>query len=274
MILEAARSLVEADLTPTDDPVNITLDEVTRRYNDWNRKVFGGKLPEIEIKVSRLKGASGKTTVNYTEIKGQVPRSNSNMAYLMSLGKIKNNVQINKITMAISNAMKFTSQELDEVILHEMIHVELQAAGFISAGHGPQFESRRRELSAKVGFEIPKVHDIVQLKLNDKTNAKEVLVLLKPKGMEKYAVFFQPVLSDKITAWLERSSAQDLTLYKVKTTLVGKYPVKRSLPRGSFDLFGISPEEAKHIEQEGKVIFGQSIKPLAQRPGGTQVNKK
>lgn len=268
-ILNAAKDLViEQDVTPTDNPVNITPTEVKRRYDAWNKRLFGGSLPEIDIKVTRLKGSSGKTIANYTAKKNAVPRSNSRLAQIMDQAGIKNDVQINKITMQINNGMKLTSQQLDETIIHEMIHVKLFSSGFINHGHGPQFEALRKELSSKVGFEIPTTHDLAELKLNDGTKAKDLLAMINKND---YVIFFHPSLEEQVKNWMERvNSLSGFVLYRLKTTLGEKYSVKRTIPRGAFDIIGIKPEEIEHIRKNGMVVYEKSSKPLAQMSGGTQ----
>jgi len=274
MFLEAIRAIYEADVTPTDDPVSITVAEVERRYKHWNQKLFGGLLPVIPINVKSLKSASGRTTVNITRHAGQPKiRSNSNMSNLMRMSGTKPNITINSIEMTISNSMKLTSENLDQVIIHEMIHVEFAANGYPLEGHGSGFERRRRELSKAAGFEIPLTHDISELKLNDAANAREVLILMpEPPGRKASIMMLTLATEDSAKKWIDTANNRvaGFKLYKMKTTLAQKYPVRRSLPRafGNRITFNIpQPDELKHIREDGKLIYERPLATLTQYSG-------
>jgi predicted SprT family Zn-dependent metalloprotease len=277
MILEAIRAIYEADVTPTDNAVNITVSDVERRYKQWNQKLFGGKLPEIKISVRPLKSASGRTVVNYTRHKDQPKiRANSNTYRLMQMSGVKPNVTINSIEMIISNSMKLTSENLDQVIIHEMIHVEFASNGDYLEGHGREFERRRQELSKIVGFEIPLTHDVSELKLNDASLAKEVLILVAERPNGKASILMiTPTTEAKAKEWIDTANHRvaGFKLYKMKTTLAQKYPVRRTLPRafGNRITFHIpQSDELKHIKEHGKIIYEKPYTPLAQQPGGLQ----
>jgi len=277
MFLEAVRAIYEADVTPTDDPVNITVAEVERRYKQWNQKLFTGQLPEIKISVKRLKSTSGRTTVNYTRQAGQPKiRANSNMYRLMQMSGRKPNITVNSIEMAISNSMKMTSENLDQVIIHEMIHVEFAANGNPLEGHGREFEQRRKELSRMVGFEIPLTHDVSELKLNDASNARNVLVLMAERPSAKPSILMlTPQSEAKAKEWIDTVNHRvaGFKLYRIKTTLAQKYPVRRTVPnafRNRIRFHIPQPEELKHIQDEGQIIHEKPHTPLAQRPGGVQ----
>lgn len=268
MFLEAIRAIYEADVTPTDDPVNITVAEVKQRYQQWNQKLFAGQLPEIPIYVRPLKGSSGRTTVNYTRSANQPKiRSNSNLYRLMQMSGKTPDITINSIEMTISNTMKMTSENLDQVIIHEMIHVEFAATGRPMEGHGREFESRRRELSKQVGFEIPLTHNIAELKLNDASRARDVLVLMaeRPGGKASVLMLTLPMEQDART-WMDKANNRvaGFKLYKIRTTLAQKYPVRRTLPRAfgnRISFHFIQPEELQHIRDEGKVLYERPHNP-------------
>lgn len=115
----------EKSFKPTDD-------DCREWFNLLNEEVFGNKLPEIELKVKRLKG------------------EHANFCYWRKCdGRPKDEIVINFNT-------KFASKKLFvEILAHEMIHL-FQYCYDEPLGHGPSFWAWRDNLKIK-GLTLHKV---------------------------------------------------------------------------------------------------------------------
>lgn len=88
-------------------------------------------------------------------------------------------------------------------------------------------------------------------------------------------MMLSPNVEAKAKEWMDTANHRvaGFKLYKIKTTLAQKYPIRRTLPRafGNRIKFHIpQPDELKHIKEEGELIYEKPHTPLAQRPGGVK----
>lgn len=103
-----------------------TTSYITSRFNYFNDLIFGGKLKSIELRVNNTKSAGGQ--FNYYR--------NCRARYI-----------------AISKKFDFTPEELDDVLVHEMIHYwDFTKRG--TSDHGTQFQKKMNEINKKFGMNI------------------------------------------------------------------------------------------------------------------------
>ena len=104
-----------------------TVEYIQQRFDEFNRRFFDGKLPPLPIKLSHAKGFLGKVT--YTRRKQGLFRGYRNEDFVLRI-----NVRID-----------LPEQEVEDTILHEMIHYYIGVNQFKdTSAHGVLF---RREMA-------------------------------------------------------------------------------------------------------------------------------
>ena len=153
------------------------------KYNEYNSKLFGGILPKIPITWGPLKRASG-ITVCKTQL------SNDPQDRMLRLfnkkEKYKNAKAIpGSISIKISNLLKRSELSLDKILIHEMIHVYFFHIGDFTVNHGAKFQKMCKDLSTKIGFEIP-LTDIIDGTVESVVE-KPITVVLAKKHSGDYS---------------------------------------------------------------------------------------
>jgi len=120
-----------------------TVDFIQRSFAYFNKLCFNGSLPPIPIKLSNARTFLGKVTF--------IGKRNL-------FGKI---VRFENFTLRISTAFELTDVELEDVILHEMIHYHILLNGIKdSSAHGREFRKMMREFNLKFGRNITISHHL------------------------------------------------------------------------------------------------------------------
>ena len=117
----------------------INLNDLRRRYDQWNRTVFDGELPR-----------SG-------DIKFFWARKNAKN-FAMRTGYRRNSPNDIHLSLAVNPSTAFHPEDIDAILLHEMIHVKLFVDGNLKENHGPLFRSLAKHYSKKAGVNIPVKH--------------------------------------------------------------------------------------------------------------------
>jgi predicted SprT family Zn-dependent metalloprotease len=211
-------------------------------YNKYNRELFNSKLPtNFPIKWNTSKRSAGKVRFRISGSK-RFPEFKE------------------IISFEVSKVLENTEEEVIAIVLHEMIHVYLLDKGIVytSGGdrsHGKEFEEKRRELSNRVGIEIPRSEEVTHKKVSAELKPKEVIAIVADRHGEKSVSFYTPAkfLSD-IDRLLEfykeklidTGKIQSMDIGLIKTNLTHKYPVFRSI--SSFQSMSVNPDELKEIE--------------------------
>lgn len=203
----------------------ITVNDIKRRYQEFNLKLFHGELPDIPIEFKSLKGA-------FARVKATRNRTT---------GKITPKV------LQVSNSLRITRKFLDQALIHEMIHVKLfheQSNGHWRDGHGPEFEKLRKDLERKVGMDIPRTESADEMEVFDDKNKKELFVVLYDVGyvslftkkstqnfidLLKSSGKLSTRISNVIVSLGKQAGAKSAHVGVVETVLFKKYKVQRSL---------------------------------------------
>lgn len=153
------------------------------KYSQFNAKYFGGKLPDVPISWGKDRTRSG--VVLYTTI--------------LQNGKPVG-LKPETVKMVLSELYMRTEHDLDGILLHEMIHVAALVEGLYDEGHGSWFEKTRRELSAKVGFEVPRTDENSAALMTDAVKIRDFVVLTAERGgRTTFSVIAPNVLNDPKT---------------------------------------------------------------------------
>ena len=238
----------EYTLSDADDLVDYKTINLKQLYDEYNKSLFDGELPDIDVIWANTKGHGGRS---YATVKKQY-------------GKVIDVIP-NKID--ISRRYRKTEKEYRAVLIHEMIHVYLYMNKDLST-HGTTFKNKAKELSGKVGFEIPLVDKNSDDRLDiSGVSTKPVLAMLKERNDSTYWIaFFQnnPNIYNYVASacrvanksWGERGDA--VYLIKTESPLQHRYTVKRTFSH-KLQLQSITPEGAKDILNNGEILASFGI---------------
>jgi hypothetical protein len=228
-------------------------------FNFLNNKYFGGSLPKIPIKWNgKLKNAIGRAHVKYKGTAFKHPFAK----YLEEIPvQEKIELDYSSLKIDISSKVDLSLKDLQAVMIHEMVHVELYLKKKIGGHHdSPEFQNRIKKLSGESGLNIPLRES--DFKASPKLEAKEGYVLLvwygrNEVGASSYTENFIKknwlVFAQKITRITGYSSKINrVEAYKVKHTIFSEVKAKRSL--SSMEWRPIDETVAKEI-QRGKKFF-------------------
>lgn len=114
----------------------MTVQEIRLRFDHFNREIFGGKLPEPAFKVT-----GARHTMGSLRYRTQRTLTGGTRHYAF--------------TLCMSNAFELTPDDWDDVLIHEMIHLEI-LSGTVSdtSAHGKLFRARMSQINSDFGRHI------------------------------------------------------------------------------------------------------------------------
>jgi len=194
-----------------------TVPYVQQKFAEFNELCFGGTLQPIPIKLSNAKTFLGK--LSYKRHKGL-------------FGKTTYSDYILRINTRIDQ----DEQELEDTIIHEMIHYYILSNGIKdTSSHGKIFRKMMAEINEKYGRHITISH-----KLSEEQRAQATTV--KPKTRTIAVIQFKDghfgvkVLpnTDKSIRYYCRHVRRDpdvasITLHQSRDPFWGRYPASRAL---------------------------------------------
>lgn len=113
--------------------MTVTLPILCDRFNRFNERIFGGRLPRIPLRVSSAATRAGSFS-------HRTSRSRSGIVHTRSI--------------SISSAFDLEPDALDDVIIHEMIHYWIDLYGPRETPHGPAFRAMMDEINRTHGRNI------------------------------------------------------------------------------------------------------------------------
>ena len=117
--------------------MKVTTEYIKAQFDKYNGLCFDYKLPPIEIKLSNARGFLGR--VEYKKTVGL-------------FGRVK---KCEGFVMKISTSRDLSPDELDDVIIHEMIHYYIAYFGIQDrSAHGPVFRAMMADINARFGRNI------------------------------------------------------------------------------------------------------------------------
>lgn len=193
-----------------------TVEYVERRVAEFNRLMFGGRLPALPIELCDAKGF---------------------------LGQLACNRQKTEFRMRINTRIDLTQDALDDVIIHEMIHYFIAYHRLIDTGpHGHIFRSIMESINANHGRHIQVSHRhtsegeweqsvskkatwhvIAALELRDGTMGVKVLPRVAPKILAY------------VDAVRRAPNVKDVSLYMHNNPFFNRYPTSAALKYHGID---------------------------------------
>ena len=121
-----------------DSKMQITLNFITNRFEEYNRLMFGGVLPPLPIKLGRARTRLGSLCYSYKR-------------GLFGLGKR----EIYNLHMRFSTYYDLSQEMWEDIIIHEMIHYYLITTKQQDrTPHGPNFRRMMKDINQKFGRNI------------------------------------------------------------------------------------------------------------------------
>ena len=245
--------------------------DLQRKYDHFNALLFNGALPTIPLSFAALKDVGGR--VKY-KLRRTGPPPDPLRIRLGLAGRHDNAELIpGSMHLQLSSLFRRSEQRLDALLVHEMIHVALLAAGNLSDNHGLAFLAEATRCGRIVGFTIPLTDTVAGRDLTDPT-AKPIGVLLlrKKDGTHHAALLPDKVIRASLEAiqqrWghmLKYGYAEAATAYSVTAPGWTHLAARRRVPR-KFDCNtpyypGITPELVEELQKVGTVLLAVAPDP-------------
>ena len=189
----------------------LTVDYLRQAFEHYNNLIFEGKLPLPKLKWSRAKTRLGQ------------------MAYKrkMSWGRTK----YYDFTISVSNYYNLTTEEIDDVLIHEMIHYSIAYTGLKdTSAHGVVFRGMMDKINRSFGRHItisvrtrnlqarsaqqPKDYLILALKMKD---GKYFLSSVNPSAVGKLAISLARAREIAHYAWYQSQDEYFRSMPRVRS---------------------------------------------------------
>lgn len=164
----------------------LTVDYLRQAFEHYNDLIFEGKLPVPKLKWSRAKTRLGQMACKRK----------------MSWGRTK----YYDFTISVSNYYKLTKEEIDDVLIHEMIHYSIAYTGLKdTSAHGIVFRGMMDKINRTFGRDITISARKQKLQPRVAQQSKDYLVLaFETKDGRYYLSSVNPSAVEKLISTLER----------------------------------------------------------------------
>ena len=165
----------------------LTVDYLRQAFEHYNDLIFEGKLPLPKLKWSRAKTRLGQMACKRK----------------MSWGRTK----YYDFTISVSNYYNLTTEEIDDVLIHEMIHYSIAYTGLKdTSAHGVVFRGLMDKINRLFGRHITISVRTRNLQARSAQQPKDYLILaLKMKDGKYFSFFCQSLCRGEIGNSLARA---------------------------------------------------------------------
>lgn len=208
-------------------------------YKQFNKQLFDNELPNIPVGYNKLKNVYGRALAM------------GNKSEITSIDGIQ-----------ISSFYDLEGDALKGILVHEMIHVwQYLNSSMIMLkkdnGHYIDFISKLKELQKKVSFKIPKTENADYAISGDiPSQIFDVIVRKKNNEIVSFILFKKDFLiknKNQVIDFFKHFPDNYYMIQSDDRELLG-FPVKRSLPKGKFNLYFPSDSLRKNLDKE-KIIY-------------------
>ena len=196
-----------------------TIPWVRSKFDTYNKKYFGGRLPTPEFKICPLGGEWGRYDLNARYYKG-----NRKIFEVKGTG-----------TLSLTSDFDRTENAIVNTLLHEMIHeyVYLILRVYPKDEHGEEFMNIANKINAD-GWEVEEVTFMTDTDKNASIQNSIVLIISKPRGTD-YKYWLCPVDPSQIEQF--RATASKIPGIKFDFYELGS-PCLRGQPSDPSTLLG------------------------------------
>lgn len=165
----------------------LTIDYLRQAFEHYNNLIFDGKLPLPKLKWSRAKTRLGQMACKRK----------------MSWGRAK----YYDFSISVSNYYKLTTEQIDDVLIHEMIHYSIAYTGLKdTSAHGVVFRGMMDKINRSFGRHITISVRTRNLQARSAQQPKDYLILaLKMKDGKYFLSSVNPSAAGKLAISLARA---------------------------------------------------------------------
>ena len=221
-----------------------TVPYIEKKFEEFNRQIFGGKLPKIPVELSDAKTFLGQCVYK----KRRKP-----------FGK----AELYDFRLRINARVDLPEREVEDTIIHEMIHYYIGYNKLEDASaHGPLFLGIMNEINRKFGRNLTVSHKSTQEQreqLQDKRSRYHVIAVVSfrdgrkgikvlPRVVRSILYYYNNVLASK--------EIKDIQLYMSNNVFFNRYPNSSAMKVHFLETDEIRKqlEGAEKMECDGKTI--------------------
>ena len=121
-----------------------TVEYIEKKFEEFNRQMFAGKLPKLSIELSNAKTFLGQCAFKKR---------------LTVFGKVK----LYDFRMRISTRFDLTEREIEDTIIHEMIHYYIGVNNLKdTSAHGQLFRQMMNSINERYGRSLTISHKVTK----------------------------------------------------------------------------------------------------------------
>ncbi len=173
--------------------MEVTVPYIQKKFAEFNRQMFGGKLPMLPIRLSNAKTFMGQCSFKKRRNK---------------FGKMEHY----DFVLRINTRIELPEKELEDIIIHEMIHYYIGYRQLEdTSAHGQLFRTMMTDINRKFGRNISVSHRMTKEQTEQARSARQtwhVVALVKfhdgrsgvkvlPRIVERIAHYYHSVLAAK-----------------------------------------------------------------------------
>ena len=218
-----------------------TIPFVEQKFKEFNRLIFGDRLPMIPIKLSNAATFMGMCTF-----------------------RVKRNLLGRKsytdFTLKISTRFEQTEKELEDIIIHEMIHYFIHYHKLEDrSAHGPLFRKMMNDINLRYGRHLSISHKTTAAQKEEALNGKRQwrVVAVVVFHNAKIGVKVLPRIKERIVNYRDKVSRSkevtSVTLFISNDPFFNRFPCSSVLKAHYID----EEELRKHLMGAKKVEIGK-----------------
>lgn len=194
-----------------------TKEYIERKFGEFNQMCFGGSLPAIPIKLSNARTFVGMCTYKRRR-------------------RLFGTTQRYDFCLRISQVFDLPEHELEDTVLHEMIHYYIGVNGIAdSSAHGPVFRKMMNEINETYGRHITVSHKSTKEQreqLVDTRRRKRVVAVVKFQD-GRMGIKVLPVIEAKVKYYKKHVGSSpevsSIELYLTDNLYFNRYPCSSAL---------------------------------------------
>lgn len=226
--------------------MDITIDYLERKFDEFNNQIFKGELPKIPLKISDVKGFIGLCS------------------YKTKFGDDRNTLVPYDFSISINSRLDLPENEIEDTIIHEMIHYYVGYKQLEDASaHGPLFKTMMNLINEQFGRHITISHKCTddEEEQSIDTSRRWHIIACVEQADGKFGVKVLPRIIEKIIAFNNKVMASGkvskIELFMTDEPYFNRFPTSAAAYVTFVDKEEISKylTDARHLTIEGNEII-------------------
>lgn len=233
--------------------MNLTQEFVQQAYQHYNKTIFGNSLPEVSIRLTKSRRKRGWVTASYigNAVLPKLPKF---------LGLQVDPADLRIGELVISTFYETTEKNFEEILVHEMVHVELFARGIYKTSggdisHGKEFENRAQEIGIRHGIRISKTDASGDLVAKHNCKPRELLLSKRKSGGFTVALFKSGFVESNRDMFERLHKRYEAIYHGISSDpRIQMFPVCRAKDARGIKCYMIDQETAQDLLGSGSLI--------------------